>query len=384
MSRLLRLFVLFLGIAALGGVTAQAASPTSDPEVTAQANQWKDLFVLSPSTRQDNELLAVGCSGNRCTAAGIQGGSELSGQATVLTMKGAKRRAQAQLIPGASLGTLPWDVSCPEPRWCAIVGSVHTPDPSDSTWAVTGSGRRWTRASTPSPLAGGTTQSYLASVDCQSRDRCVAVGHWFDSLGDTQPMILKWNGTRWRWVMRDALPGMSLNEIDCVSATRCLIAANGTYDRFYWLDGRRLTRVSGPRRLQNDIGGLSCVSGRWCVASGAWDASEPRLAVITANRWKQKAVRVNRPTGVFNGVACVAKNQCLVATSWTENGYLHPAVWQWRGSRTSTVKMPFTLDRVGQAMAIDCGATRCTTVGQGYIRDGEFMLQGDAYSRPKP
>ena len=357
----------------------------------AKAGGWRSIPTPSLTTGVDNQMLALDCAGRRCTGAGLVGSSSDAGTPLVLAYRvGDRTEPTVRRLAGAAVGTLPADISCPSPRWCAIVGSIHTPVPADRTWAVVGAGTSWIRTRVPNPGNGSGSQAYLAAVSCVSVDDCLAVGHYFDAAGRTQSLVVRWDGSAWRRILRTQLPGRTLSAVDCPVAGRCLVSATrGELGEFWWIDDDQVSQVSGSASPAPLITDISCPTPSWCAASADIAGQGPGLAVASttasgAARWRMRPVRSNRATGPLNSMTCPARAECVAGASWvTQGGYQRPGVWEWSGSTKRTVRMLRSARSVGQVNGTACLEATCVATGQSYRQAGAARLQNNLYQRAR-
>ncbi len=363
---------------------AAVAIATITPPAAHARSGWSELPAASVGSGIDNELLALDCAKERCTGIGLMGGSPDSGYPTIATLAPGATSVTTRRIPGTARGTEAAEISCPKPRWCMIVGSIHTNRPSDRTWAVVRHRTGWTSTRTPSPSNGARSQAYLTGVSCTSTSKCVAVGHYFDSSSMLHGLLLRWNGDRWRSLSTPLIDDKFLDAIDCPSPRVCVIAADrGAANQFLRLSGRTLTKVPGTSAGSEEYSQVNCVSTRWCAASGGTPGqSLPAITSITPRRWQIHRVRTAVEAEAFTDLSCSAVRRCqALGARIGSDGYYHPSVVRWRGGGTGSLT-PLTTgnDIVGQSEAIACTTTRCVAVGQDYQRSsGSFLLQNRAW-----
>lgn len=374
-------------LAAVVAFGAASFAPAAGAVESTGGGGWQPIAVNSVTQATDNVVIAADCSGSRCTAVGLVGSSLTKGYPTVITHRRSAEEATAKRMRGTVVGTQPADISCPSPKWCVAVGSIHDSTPADKTWAAVGAGRSWEQVRTPSPGNGVASQAYLAGVSCVSTTDCVAVGHYFDARGTTRALLLSWDGNAWSRQLRRELRGSMPTAVDCTSSGACLVAATaGEQAQFWWWSGGTVTQIPGGSTPANRYVSVSCVSDSWCAAAGGVSDVSPTMAIVSVTnrgkwRWTPKPVRTNRPVGPFNSITCSAKAECLAGTSWLTAGTSHPGIWEWSGNSKRTTRMPGSQGRVGQVTDVACATDGCESVGQSYVVGGDFRLLNDVYQR---
>ena len=159
-----------------------------------------------------------------------------------------------------------WSVSCPSLAVCIAVGGQN--QPLVERWNRT----RWSVQRTPAiPGASGG----LKGVSCSSRTACVAVG--FITRGSGQQAIVfalaeRWNGTRWsiQRISQRAGLGVELSGVSCVSAGWCTAVGTGTASwtvAEHW-NGREWSIQRTPTVERGELSSISCISRSFCTAVG--------------------------------------------------------------------------------------------------------------------
>lgn len=371
-------------LALLVAVVGDASARLPVLGAAGTAGGWAPVPTRSIGSDVANTMVALDCAGRTCTGVGFLGDRD-SGRVILLEHRsGSPAPPTVSRMRGVAAGTVPADVACPEPRWCMTVGSEHSGEPADRTWAAVGQAGRWARQRTPSPSSGATSQSHLTSVSCPTSSDCTAVGYYFNRRGETRGMVLTWDGVRWRRILRTALAGRQLRAIDCVPGSACLIAAtNGEQAEFWWLRDGRLDPAQGTGT--HPFSDISCPSQNWCAAVGSVAGVAPAMAIVrTADdgsaTWREKAVRSNRPLGPFNGVSCTAMKSCVAAGSWaTSGGNLHSGIWTWKGRSKRVARMIDSGAGSGQVSGVSCSPRVCAAVGQSTA--GSDLARIDLFER---
>jgi hypothetical protein len=214
-------------------------------------------------------------------------------------------------------------------------------------------GSSWVAEPVPSPSSG--LNVFANEVSCASPASCLFVGdHWAGKHGLGANLAEAWNGTSWSIVTATGPKGSafsSLNDVACPTTKFCLVvgtagAARGSQDAAYtWENGTTLRRIAvpHPRQARNsELGGLSCVSSKNCMAVGNYGTASGAFVPFAARwhdgRWSllaTPAVPRQRFT-VFQGISCSTAKQC-VATGNTQDktraGYFHAFAETWNGRK---------------------------------------------------
>jgi hypothetical protein len=233
-------------------------------------------------------------------------------------------------------------------------------------------GRRWSRASIPSPggAASGDT-SELFGVRCIASGSCWAVGY-YERHGAALDEALHWNGRKWSWVATPT-PGGTLSDdfndlfdVTCVSASNCWAA--GEYGNLsiedevtanqalHW-NGKRWSEVATPDpagTFSNDVNALQsvrCAAARNCWAVGTYGTAGSTVIlsneVLHWNGRKWHRVSVPDPGGTasgdfseLQGLSCTSAVNCWAAgaegiLSTSFNQILH-----WNGKKWSQAAVP--------------------------------------------
>jgi len=279
--------------------------------------------------------------------------------------------------------------------------------------AAQASAATWTTQTVPPP--SGPPNATATAVSCVSATFCMAVGTSDFGFDHTQTNLKgpiatfaeRWDGTAWSLLPTPhAGPGLSLLSLSCVSPTFCVaVGANHTTGRMSnpgFVGGGKLRAVlevwNGtawsvrPTPLgampNSALTGVSCVSGRFCIAVGSTG-----LQIAAALRWDGSAwKRLTLPSvkwgPTLTAVDCVATNACTAVGSYDVNmvgiADLRPLAMRWTGARFAVAKPPAERDRFhGKAFsnftwltAVSCPSrTSCLATGLGQ-RTQNFYPQG--------
>jgi hypothetical protein len=224
------------------------------------------------------------------------------------------------------------------------------------------------------------SQIGLSGVWCASATNCLAVGVSGANPGNSatgDPLAEIWNGKRWRTVPVRLPAGSTfgaLSHLACLSATWCV--AVGVYGKgstahelaeFWngkaWAPGE----PPAPAGSADDtvLLGVSCVSAKYCMAVGTYDASGNSLAVT--DKWNgAKWARVNpqQPPGsdvsILESVSCTSATFCL-ATGASRLGVLAES---WNGTSWRRLKAPDPAGSFAELTSVSCSSPdSCVGVG---------------------
>jgi hypothetical protein len=123
-------------------------------------------------------------------------------------------------------------VSCASATICAAAGYYTDSSGNQQGLLLTWSGTSWT--ATKAPLPAGASTMAIESLSCDSALPCVVTGHYTDSSGNQQGLLLTWSGTSWTATTAPLPagaatpnPGVDIGSVSCTSATTCI--ASGYY-----------------------------------------------------------------------------------------------------------------------------------------------------------
>jgi hypothetical protein len=244
---------------------------------------------------------------------------------------------------------------------------------------ATGAGAStWTM--TPASTVGMESTG-LVGVSCASASDCTAVGS-YGYEGNTQPLIERWNGTRWG-LQTVPLPAGArsggLEGVSCVSVSACVAvgwqtSSDGVQETLaeQWSGNvwtvtptPSLSGVTSP--VLTDV---SCSSASACTAVGSdYDEAEDTAAPI-AERWDgskwtgQSPVAPEGPTRL-SGVSCPTETDCIAVGSDFGSSGWRTVAEQWTGGGSWSVQTSANPSPNGDKLnAVSCtAATACTAVG---------------------
>jgi hypothetical protein len=184
-------------------------------------------------------------------------------------------------------------VSCASATACTAVGRTFGPSDvsPDRTLVERWNGKRWSIQRSPNRSAAGE----LNAVSCFSASACVAVGDAGAQPGAGAVLAEAWNGSK--WTLQPSLDafgayGSALSSVSCASVTKCLTADPDTILQLGSRGGRWSVRVMPrlPIGIGGELSGVSCVSGRDCLAVGSRDtnfSSTPLIARWNGVKWSE-------------------------------------------------------------------------------------------------
>jgi hypothetical protein len=168
--------------------------------------------------------------------------------------------------------------SCPVPTTCFAVGERNG-EPASAALIERSLGGNWKIMA--SPLPAGTRNSRLGGVACASTTSCFAVGTlYFGSLSDpTRAFVERFNGKHWQPITSLGLSGSiaaTLSGVACTSPTNCVAVGTTTragatqplierWDGTRWLPETSAS-TAGPR--STTLAGVACASAQTCFAVG--------------------------------------------------------------------------------------------------------------------
>ncbi len=257
---------------------------------------WQVAHRPVPSRSDDPKLVSVSCpTPTSCTAVGTSYHGSV-GTPFVDRWDGARWGLRhLPLLPRATSSSLA-SVSCPTPTFCTAVGTSYEPTgavPLIERFDKTG----WHVAH--SPALGGGPDASLAGVSCPTPTFCTAVGIVHDDAASSL-LVEQWDGTRW-YVARPPAPAGSLASslagVSCPTATFCTAvgATSGggpgeplivSWNGKRWRDDQQLALAGS-----GEIASVSCPTPTFCTAVGS-----ARTGMVTelplAEQWDGRSWRV--------------------------------------------------------------------------------------------
>jgi hypothetical protein len=268
--------------------------------------RWTAVQPPTPAGATVVELLAVSCTAaGHCVATGSY--EQRNGRYAALaeTWNGKTWTAVTPPVPSGSTRAFLDGVSCTSASRCMAVGqsgSVAVGDTASVALTDYWNGKAWKRVAAPAPGKAPT----LSSVSCASSVKCVAVGN-APSVGvavvtDTA-FADTWNGTRWTEATVTApTKNATLSGVACTSASKCLAVGNafssGTFanDKAFaaTLTGTHWSLTKTPATPAADdsaFRAVTCLSATACTAVGneslqTWEAPYSTAALWNGKTWQ--------------------------------------------------------------------------------------------------
>ena len=252
---------------------------------------------------------------------------------------GKKWQVVASQNPGGKFGTTelnaiwaasPSDIWAAGSAWFGFSGGIV------EHW----NGHKWSATVIPNPQ-GTTVGTLLNGISGSSGSDVFAVGSYCHSPGVCSPVILHWNGQRWKWSTGPVLPAVGNGMLTLVSmqskddawAVGSVQAKSGKWVIplvEHW-NGRTWRRASIPNLPLNTLGSVASFSADSAVAVGT-DESGAKLAllILTWNGRKWTRLPSPHPFGpaLNYGVSTVAGSSCsnawIVGDAWTVANFQLP------------------------------------------------------------
>ncbi len=206
----------------------------------------------------------------------------------------------------------------------------------------------WAIAADPKSTVGG--YDFLTDVACISVRDCTAVGYYYRA-SNVQTLIERWNGLDW-----SVTPSPNTNE-----------------------------------RLDNDLGGIACVSPRSCTAVGYhYDghAQEPLVERWNGATWSivRSAAGVGASSAFLSAVSCRSPVDCTAVGAAHDTMANQPLIEHWNGTTWSIEPAPSTSRTLNSYLTgVSCiSPNSCTAVGR-YFTGSVFQTlvevrKGSAWS----
>jgi hypothetical protein len=264
----------FHDVVAVSGDDAWAVGSMRGSEPMAQrwdGSEWRDVPVDATGAAEA-ELFAVTAAGRERWAVG-RARFGLKWRPLVTGWDGRSWAASdVPTLPGVDGALRGVDAVGTGDAWA--VGWTAAPGGRLRTLAVRFDGSAWRRVPTPNPGAG---DHVLASVAAVSADEAWAVGWTVPGDGRDLPLILRWDGTRWRPVPAPKIDGRAqLDDVsapasgDAWAAGRVTDATETFASLVLAWNGERWSRVETPDVGADDdtLAGIAVVDGfPWAVGT---------------------------------------------------------------------------------------------------------------------
>ena len=250
-------------------------------------------------------------------------------------------------------------VSCPSTTLCVAVDAhgqvMHTLDPL-------GGAKYWThprRIDKATQTGGGFAG--LAAISCPTTTLCVAVDN---SPNGQVAVTTDPTGPASAWTLTPLGSGVTLDAVNCVSATFCMV---GGTDGYYSTDptggASAWKAVTSLSSSDSVIASLDCNTLKLCIGVGYGNAGAglaTASSTPTAATWTNSIVGSDPPAlgaGVLDSVACPLRNFCVAADA-ASNVYTtnFPVRGHWSVARPLKRNSQATLSQIA------CNQTICVEV----------------------
>ena len=226
------------------------------------------------------------------------------------------------------------------------------------------------------------TSSYLNAVSCPARGECIAVGASPSLLGmgNSSPLAARWNGTS--WAAQHVPPGKGVTNsflygVSCPSPTNCTAvgwnSSGGTLPLAEQWDGTAWHPTSVPLpagAVQGGLNAVSCPAPDNCTGAG-WYMPARTLRLPLVEHWNGASWSVEHvpfvkyANGSLGGVSCPTTAYCVATGSWStlsQNTALFAE--RWNGTRWSFQNLPLPAGSTFALLSVSCWrAGHCTAVG---------------------
>jgi hypothetical protein len=243
----------------------------------------------------------------------------------------------------------------------------------------------WKVEPTPNPVSADI--SYLSSVSCPSRQACTAVGGSSHTLSSSSLTLAeRWNGNRWSIQPIPTPKGTSdgVSGVSCPSGRAC-VAVGGAFHMTRrrqttlteaWNGKRWRVQATPTIKAPSALYAVSCTSASSCVAVGH-TLVEPSQAIVerwNGKTWRLQALPPLAKDTQLSGVSCSSPRACT-AVGWNNaTGNTWPLALSWNGKewRVQVVPLPYVappsrgprIPRTGMFDAVSCTSPRaCTATG---------------------
>jgi hypothetical protein len=288
-------------------------------------------------------------------------------------------------------------VSCPSTKEC-FAGAEHNSAESNYAMLTAWTPNRWhTATKAPLPAQALERFSQVNSMSCPTVKWCTGVGEYYDTGGNIQGLLLRWNGKKWsaaRAPLVSPGPGQIVNAylyaVSCPSADRCFAGGSQsgkplllTWSKDKWSRVKLPSNTTTTARPGAVISGISCPSVSRCVAVGSYDDVDgPYRALMLTWSGSKWAIRTaplpadaaSDPQADLQAVSCSSTTHCVAggtyspATSAATGLLLTLSGTKW----TAATAPAAALDVIG----VSCpSATRCFAISDG-ADPGPVFLTG--------
>jgi hypothetical protein len=318
----------------------------SDAGVVAErwtGTRWRLQAIPAPAGAQFALLFGVSCAVSACEAVG--GYVNSSGAFVPLGERWNGTAWHAQPVPNPARASTNYlsGVSCPAASDCTAAGQGNgdgTPFPLGERWR----NGRWRLQAVPAPV--GAAENQLNGIACPATGRCLAVGNAGPTRGVSSAEALQWNGTRWRIQPMPTVPGAFPSAVSCAKASACMAVGGSDSgvlaERWNGTRWRILPAPTPTGAVFSGLGGISCLSPSFCMASGAYSTSSSPDGPFKSftERWNGKKWAIvpspNPPGAVqtfLGAVSCTAPSACTTTgEQHSATGIVHTVAERWNGT----------------------------------------------------
>ncbi len=270
-----------------GGGYQTSAGRAAGMLLTLSGGTWSAITAPVPSPGGPADVAAISCPSTKsCTAVGVYSDSSEDPEdapSLLLHLAHGQWTAARAPTPADSNGvTALRAVSCPSATRCVAGGfqqiaGTSAEQPELLAWAK----NQWTVVNAPlPPNEAADPFASITGVSCATAKRCVAVGSYTDSAGNTQGFLMTLSGKTWTTqeaplpADASAQPEAQLNAVSCPTASGC--TAGGSYtttdnDHLGLIlsrTGKTWTAIAAPSTTDS-VRAVSCPSHATCEALGA-------------------------------------------------------------------------------------------------------------------
>jgi hypothetical protein len=292
---------------------------------------------------------------------------------------------------GAAFSVLQ-DVSCmPSTSLCTTVGNV-TNSGVDSPLAYRWNGESWSEQ-VPAKKTGA-VETRLLGADCPSETRCLAVGSYELSGGQSTIMSEIWNENKWSNQTTPSPAEATSSEftaIGCNSTAQCravgsaVIGGVKTAIAEAWNSPTwALQTVPIPEGAKSSqLDGVDCLWSNFCVAVGRYTTSGEAIKSLAmfwnGSEWKLQTLTdpENAVQSGLRDVSCTpSPNRCTVVGEWTNKASEELTLaYRFNGSTWTLQSTPKPLESLGSGFQeVSCSSeTACAAVGGWHSPSGEWF-----------
>jgi len=241
-------------------------------------------------------------------------------------------------------------VSCTAPDNCVAVGGYKDSSGNSRPMEVTENHGIWGQAvelTAPSNAVASSNGGHFNGVSCTAPDKCVAVGGYKDSSGNSQEMVATENHGIWGQAVEVSTPPNANTTSDiagfagvsCTPSGNCVAVGNyrANDGQFYGM-GATETQGTWGQAVEisavSYLAGVSCTPSGNCIAVGGTFGSSgngnQQVMEVTENHgtWGQ-AVEITLPSNAttipqaayqaFHGASCTPSGNCVAVGNYLDS-----------------------------------------------------------------